>query len=413
MKEILSVLNAIAPFLIVFSIYVFLRKLWYYLLRDVIKEKINEIQSINKKVLKCIGNELSDHEPTLNPVGNVRDDYFDEVKELFNEISTVAHYGAPGLSTSAFLPSAMLNRMTSSDFKSIKGTQSIASPPFENDFKRFVYNSLLFIESNSIRPVSLPDGIKVYTPKWINFKFKGFFSGGEIKYINGLEQGPFLNPLGRPAAEFFFRVLKHHASIRDCYLQKRYFQVMGGNNAVFLPFFMERKVSFPLKICIERGDFFGDCYAHLVSVGFSESNSRYELTYCSLNESWFVTGAYDVDNLKDKISKCFDVPFYNLSTYEESEIFSLNVSESDAGKDFYKKSYGMTKEMARVLNKNFYLLFFKWSASYFIRVLGRILASCANYLVSKARWKKILITTCYLFIFLNFIIISIALAMNW
>ncbi len=381
MKETIDLLKALAPFLILVSILVFLRKLWYYILRDVIKDKINEIQAINKKTLKVVSRELADRKKPDRNINSITVDYFEEVREVFNEISDVAHYGSNGLATSAFLPAAMLNRVTNDDFLEVTGDNTQTIPPLEQDFKAFVANALFYIESHAIRPVSIPNGIKVYVPKWINFDFKGGFGGGEIKYIDGLEQGPYMNPLGRPAAEFFFSVLKHHTKVYNHFLHKRYFQVIGSN-IVFYTFFLEKEVFFPLSFNFYDAGIFGSAEIKLISVGYNKRNNKYELMYASLVDNIKTKTNFSQDEGHEIISSCIGYPIEGVEIYDDSEVFVLYVKGEDAHKDFNRKAFGMLKEMSDILRKNYFHMCLHWILVYFLRIIKR------NFVYALKRFLK-------------------------
>ena len=189
------------PLIALMTLLFFAKRIWYYLLKEVIQEKINDLQKSKKAVSGLVANVLLDLEDDQNYGFHdpVNEEVLERRKEACKDVADRAFYSSRGLAAPAFYSHVILQNTDYKDVskkhgKNMKGKDEVGkwfiSAMSISSLDRFFSRSMGLVESHSFRSVEMPKGISIKKRSWFPSGHKGFFKGAGVNYIKGIEQGP-------------------------------------------------------------------------------------------------------------------------------------------------------------------------------------------------------------------------------
>ncbi|WP_394424087.1 hypothetical protein [Vreelandella stevensii] len=235
------------------------RQIWLYLLKDAIVEKISEVQATKKRTRGLASSGLFEYREKVSSCGLslVTASDLEDAKDLFSDIHIASVHSSNALATVAHISKFVFSNVSIADVESWNYFDGETKSSFlgmrRQDFYSKVIAALSLIESKAIRSIEMPKGISVSSSKFMPYALKGYFSGQGVRYIKGMGQGSKISPLDVNTGEFFVHVIGFFSSEEKVIFAKRYFQVLGGNNSFFLPYFLEEKLYAPMSIDFPSG----------------------------------------------------------------------------------------------------------------------------------------------------------------
>ena len=172
------------------------RQIWLYLLKDVIVEKITEVQVTKKRARGLASSGLFEYREKAGSCGlelvTVSD--LQDAKALFSDIHDASVHSSNALATVAHISKFVFSNVnivdveTWSDFDG--ETHSSILGMRRQDFYSKVLAALSLIESKAIRSIEMPKGISVSSSNFLPYALKGYFLGQGVKYIKGMVREP-------------------------------------------------------------------------------------------------------------------------------------------------------------------------------------------------------------------------------
>lgn len=344
------------PLLVAWFSVVFLgRQIWIYLLKDVIVEKLNEIQKAKSAIRQSASESLSD----LEEFGfdyhqsKVGDELSSFGKEAFSLIGEKGYHSERGLATVSMVADryfsifhSKITSANSSDENFFQGFTGL-------DYSNLVFKSLDLIESYAARSVEMPKRVAVRERGQFPYEKSFLFSGSGVKYIKGLEQGPYIHPFGISCAEFFFRVVGVSVTQTNFIKNKIFFQVVRSNS-ILLKSMWDRKVYFPMEV--DLGDtVFGR--RQLSLMGFTkvkhlelegdELSEHYNVFYSNLFENINFIKTVEENVFKKRFSEDSGYESSGFIIYPKKHCVMLRVKEDDANSAFLKKKKSVIDQIAQ------------------------------------------------------------------
>lgn len=343
---ILAVIDVLKiPLTVLLSLWLFKGKIRLFILRDIVVKRLNEIDSIKRKVRGKAVSALSE----LRGIDNMpRNIYIDDsdlkyAVDILSDIEEEAVHAERGVASISMISSRFFNYLKV-DFARFNRRNAGSYEILKNDFYSLLISNIEYIEQLCARSIEVPDEVAFNQSMKFGSSAWPLISQTGPRQIAGVNQGAYINPYDYNCAHYFFSVFDF--SIRNSFYlaNKTFFSMLKGYQISYF-YFIFHKWCVPNELPFKNRVSLIDEKPSLGFIGAKENVSfvglvrreNIDIYYANLNPHLILINYLSIDDVSGIFNECFGFPPGNIIIYGDLEVVKITVLKSQA-EYFYKKN---------------------------------------------------------------------------